>query len=111
MPLFGFWNRPKQLDIALVIGPGPQEIRSALANRAREAGLPLGIKGKQGKQWTTIFSQHVLDARDYELLTVRERETRVRERWEMFLDNDLPKIRAGLNVADLAVELGPRGGP
>jgi hypothetical protein len=110
MPLFGFWNKPKELSIGLVIGPGPQEIRNALANRAREAGPPLGVKGKQGQQWTTIFSQHMLDAREYEVLTVREREDRVRERWHMFLDNDLPKIRAGLSAADLAVEFGDRVG-
>ena len=93
----------KQLILALVIGSGPQEIRSALANRAREAGPPLGIKGKQGQQWTTIFSQHVLDARDYDVLRVREREDRVREQWETFLKEDLPAIKAGLSLPDLAI--------
>jgi hypothetical protein len=81
MPLFGFWNRPKQLDLALVIGPGPQEIRDALANRAREVGPPLAIKGKQGQQWTTVFSRKVLESNEYDVLAVREREDRVRERW------------------------------
>jgi hypothetical protein len=103
MPLFGFWNKPKQLDLALVIGPGPQEIRDALTNRVQEAGPPLRIKGKRGQQWTTIFGRKLLQPSDYELLSVPEREARVREQWETFLDEDLRVIRSSLILTDLAV--------
>ena len=90
-----------------MIGPGPQEIREALLDQAKGAGPPLGIKGQPGKLWTTVYSQKLLQDSDFDVLTVGEREDRVREQWEIFLEKDLPVIRAGLRLPDLAVELIP----
>jgi hypothetical protein len=104
--LFEFRISAKQLILALVIGPGPQEIRDALVDQAKGAGPPLGIKGQPGKLWTTVFSQKLLQDSDFDVLTVGEREERVRERWEAFLENELPAIRKGLRLLDLADSLG-----
>jgi hypothetical protein len=101
--LFEFRIHAERLGLALVIGPGPEEIRAALTNTVENAGPPLGVRGRKGRIWTTAFSQHLLQPSEYDILTVEEREARVRERWNRFLENDLPVIRSKLGSHDVAV--------
>ena len=100
MLLFEFRIYARNIILALVIGPGPQEIRDALLDQAKGAGSPLGIKGPPGKLWTTVYSRKVLQDSDFDVLTVGGREDRVREQWDTFLENDLPVIRAKLKLPD-----------
>jgi hypothetical protein len=110
MLVFGFTFGAKHLDLSLWIGPGPKDIRDALAARAKEVGRPLGIKGTHGINWTTIFSRRLLQANDYDVLTSGEREDHVREQWDTFLAKDLLVIRTKLTSPDVAAEVESRGG-
>ncbi len=105
MLLFQLVNVPDRLNIALVVGPGPESVRQDLSRLIREAPAPLKLPGKVGQIWATVYSRKWLSPHDYEDSSPEERESRVRESWQRFLETDLRAIHEALGMPTLATRL------
>ncbi len=97
MLLFEFRSAKNRLTLALVIGPGPQEIRDRIMATACAAGPPFRM-GKHGQKWTTIFSQSIIGEESYESTSRAERQQRIMEYFDPFLGDELPAIVAALDI-------------
>ncbi len=92
--LFEFKNSPDQLQLHLVIGPGPQTIRQAIHQVAvkhpffSKAVKPLSTK------WAMIYLRRFLSPHDYK--DPESLEGKVRKEWNLFLEQDLPAIRQAM---------------
>lgn len=91
--LFEFNNNPNGVDLYLIIGPGPQEIREKLYAIAK-GNLSLFNKAKRNltKQWFTLYKKSILKSREYEHKEVEEIRKLLEEKMIKFKGSDLPKI-------------------
>lgn len=91
--LFEFNNNPNGVDLYLIVGPGPQEIREKLYAIAKEK-LNLFNKAKRNltPQWFTLYKKPMLKSRDYEYKEVEEIKKLLEEKLIKFKGSDLPKI-------------------
>lgn len=94
--LFEIYNGPERVQISLVIGPGPQEIREKLYNFAKgNIELFRGAKRRLTPQWCSIYITPLLskkeigDIKDKEISEIR---TVVDDRLKAFKRTSLPKI-------------------
>ncbi len=94
---FQFRNEPTKVNIELVVGPGPQELRDLLISAARTTGSPLKATSRSTTTWMIIFNLNVLAARDFETAGLDDLKDRVGKRWLEFLDHGLPVIREKLD--------------
>jgi hypothetical protein len=91
MLLFEAKNVADRLNIQLVIHPGPAEIRQKLFDMAQSKKPPFNTTTKLYPQWTTIFTQKILSAKDYELPDDEFRAA-LEKHWNQFVDKALPQI-------------------
>jgi hypothetical protein len=91
--LFEFANRPDSLRLKLIIGPGPDVVRSQLFKLALDHRPPFRPSSRSlNKKWNTIFHRQVLGASDYEDAGKEELEKKVRKWWTTFLNSELPRL-------------------
>lgn len=99
--MFVFHNERDHLDLLLSVGRGPKGIRKKLLEIAASNEVfvaPRNTDAEAGRRnyWPKIFTRHFLKQEAYEDLDQEEREQEIRERWEEFVENDLPRIREAL---------------
>jgi hypothetical protein len=96
--LFEFFNFETELKLMLLIGPGPEEVtpvRQKLLDVAHHDNKVLKPAfTKLGAKHNTIYRRSLLTPKDYEQANAEERETKIKQQWERFLEEDLPKIKA-----------------
>jgi hypothetical protein len=96
--LFEFFNKPRDLQLKLMVGPGNDEdIRQRLFSMAAANPEVLSRPRRPEGDWGVIYSRPFLDERLYGPdASEAERTEVIRARWAEFLDEDLPKIDAAL---------------
>lgn len=92
--VFHLYNRPESFKLKLMITPGDPEYREKLFSIAKEnRSVFNNAKGKLYKKFKTIFaSSKWLEKSEREELTFEEIEEKIRERFEKFENQNLPKI-------------------
>ena len=95
--LFEFENAPDRLQLKLLIGPGPDEVRQAIHRVvSRFHRVFRGRTSKLYPKFTTIYKQRLLTQRDYEDADVETLTEKVQTQWKRFLGRDLPAIREAI---------------
>jgi len=91
--LFELNNNSNGVDLYLIIGPGPQDIREKLYAIAKR-NLSLFNKSKRNltKQWFTIYKKSILRPKEYEDKEAEEIRKLIEEKLTKFKSLDLPKI-------------------
>ncbi|MCK4732098.1 MAG: PD-(D/E)XK nuclease family protein [Methanophagales archaeon] len=91
--LFELNNNPNGVDLYLIIGPGPQDIREKLYDIAKR-NLSLFNKSKRNltKQWFTLYKKSILKSKEYENKEAEEMKKLIEEKLTKFKTSDLPKI-------------------
>jgi hypothetical protein len=91
--LFELNNNPNGVDLNLIIGPGPQEIREKLYAIAK-GNLSLFNKSKRKltKVWFTLYKKSILKSKEYEDKEAEEVRKFLEEKLIKFKNSDLPKI-------------------
>jgi len=100
MLLFEVDNAPERLGIRLWVGPGPAETRSRLVEAARKQSSPFRVS-REGAKWIPIYTRSFLRQQDYDEATVDQIEVTIRDRWERFVKDDLPKLVLGIGPTTL----------
>ncbi|HEU5377985.1 MAG TPA: PD-(D/E)XK nuclease family protein [Ktedonobacteraceae bacterium] len=100
MLLFEFANSPESLKLNLVIGPGPLEIRQKLF-RAFSSRAPSGDTFKN--PYLHIRVCLILDKKSYEN-SDDEIAEKVRAQWQIFLDQELPKLDAKMKALEWLID-------
>ncbi len=91
--LFQITLRPGKVNLHLVIGPGPQEIREKLYAIAKGNPDVFKVsKSKFTKQWSRIYRKPLLSSKEYEDKEIEEIRELLEEKLQKFKDSDLPKI-------------------
>ena len=94
--LFEFWNGADRLELKLILGPGPDDVRQKLLAMAQTNPSVFGTPRNYVASHYDILSRTLLEKSMYEEATDSDREKEVRRRWAEFLDEDLPRIDAAL---------------
>lgn len=90
--LFAFANTPTSLQLKLIIGPGPSEIRQRLFDLASEFQPPFKQTQKKLRtKWNTIYTKSILSIQSYEK-SMDEIEQEIRQHWHQFVTSDLPAM-------------------
>lgn len=91
--LFEFQNRPQNLNLYLIIGPGENELREKLHTMAYENNklFPI-VKKNLPKQWASIWKATVLRKNDIYNLEGEELRDKINAFFEKFQKKDLPQI-------------------
>jgi hypothetical protein len=77
----------------VIIGPGPQFIRRAILKTCqRHKRIFNRAGGKVNQKWKTVYNVKILNPSDYEDPDFDAMRNKIQDRWERFLDVDLPKI-------------------
>jgi hypothetical protein len=100
--LFEFISRQKSLTLALVVGPGDPEVRNAVIEASRAAGYPFRPSTKPGPVWTQLYSEPILKERDFDRLSVEEKQDRIRRFWSQFTSVTLPAMLASLQLPGMS---------
>jgi hypothetical protein len=94
--MFEFWNNDDNLTLALVVGPGPDEIRQKLFSMARANPGPFDDPWKAADAWYVIYTNEFLNEEIYEEGSEGDREEVIRRHWTGFIQDDLPRIDEAL---------------
>lgn len=90
--LFEIDNTPKGLDLYLIIGPGPQDIREKLYNTARKNPNLFNKSNRNlTEQWFSIYKKSILRSKD-EDMEYDEIRKLIEEKFTKFKATILPKI-------------------
>ena len=96
---FQFQNLPDKVTFMVIVGPGPQELRSRLITAARGLGQPFRASSRQTTNWMRISSLDVLGRNQYASMDIEERRVAVQRWWGEFLRGTLPVIVEKLSPA------------
>jgi len=96
--LFGFENLDRQLRVRLLIGPGPKDIRQRLFDTALQNTTFKTTQKLLGAKWNQIFVRGFLRPKDYENAGMDELEPKIRKKWDVFMETDLPKVIQDLRL-------------
>ena len=109
MLLFEFNNNPKGLDLHLIIGPGPKEIREKLYGIARGN---LGLFNRSNRRlfstWFRIYTKAILRLEEYEDKEVGEIKKLLEGKIMKFKISDLPKIENEIKKFGMSQTLSAR---
>jgi hypothetical protein len=101
MLLFEFQNFQDSLNLKLIIGPGPQDIRQKLLEIALAKQPPFKPLAKfLNEKYNQIFAHGFLSAKSYADTNDEELENKIRDHWEHFIQNDLPGVINSIGSAD-----------
>jgi len=90
--VFEIENTPQRLFVKLIIGPGDATLRRALFDWAQENRPKMRpTQSMLGKSFNTIWQREFLRAADL-AEDAGAVETRVRERWQRFINEDMPSL-------------------
>lgn len=99
--LFEFENAPDRLQLKLLIGPGPDEVRQAIHQVvSRFHRVFRGRTSKLYPRFTTIYKQRFLTQRDYEDADVETLTEKVQTQWKRVFGRDLPAIREAISEVE-----------
>ncbi len=91
--LFEFQNDEAACKLKLIIGPGPVDSRQRLVEMAKRAAHPFKPSFKKtSDKYSTVLNHTFLSTDAYDNTTYEELETKIRELWDHFLADDLPKV-------------------
>lgn len=97
--MFQFNNQPDRLKLFLIICPGPPATRQRLFDVALSKQPPFKPVNKSLRNyWNTIYSQDFLRAKSYEDTSDEEIREEVKKHWSLFVEHDLPQIRAAVRA-------------
>ena len=96
--LFEFENLDDRLRLRLLIGPGPKDIRQKLFDTALQSTTFKTTQKLLGAKWNQIFVREFLRPKDYENASMDELEPKIRKKWDVFMETDLPKIIQDLRL-------------
>ena len=92
--LFQFQNSPNSLNLNLIIGPGPAEIRGRLFDEAvKTSGIFKPPRKVLPKTWATIYRKSVLRKGDYEMDDHEVARSKISRILGSLLKDDLDPIR------------------
>ncbi len=93
MLLFEFLNLNDRINLYLVIGPGPNQIREDLFAVAMQKEKPFRpSQNKLSGSFQTIYKTVFLTSNDYQKMDMEDLQEKIEKAWQRFLDHDLPKI-------------------
>jgi hypothetical protein len=91
--LFEFANSPDRLNLRLIIGPGPDDIRQKLFQMAQTYPTIFKLPFKTlNQKWNTIYSRAFLTPKDYEDASDEQLAEKIGKHWGRFVDSDLPAL-------------------
>jgi len=91
--VFEFDNRADNLSLKLIIGPGPQPVRKGIHQAFKEQLELFNVaSGATYTKFKTVYKKTLLTSRDYEEGDWESLEKKVQQRWQQFLERDLPQI-------------------
>ena len=98
--LFEFQNYDERLNLHLIIGPGPDDIRNKIFDIChKDPSLFRPTQKILATKWQTVYQKKFLIKKDYEnFSTMDDLEKTIGKKWDDFLSNDLPKIIKHFNV-------------
>jgi len=97
--LFQFDNFKDSLKLRLYIGPGPGPLRGKLFRIAKEnGGIFRTMSREPNQKWNTIFDRLFLAPEDYRDASEEDLRGKIRTLWQEFLNSDLPKLSAILEM-------------
>jgi hypothetical protein len=95
--VFEFDNYPEQhmLCLRLYLGPGPAETHKKLLHmvETKQPLFRISHSPYYPDKWKVLYSQTFLEAPRYHNAVLSDVEAQIRERWQIFIRRDLPKIR------------------
>jgi len=103
--LFQFENFQNSLALKLYIGPGSDDTRQKLYQIAQD-NPPLKAYRVLGKKWNTIFKRSFLTKKSYEEASIDDLEEDIKQKWQKFIENDLPAIKKIVKAQDWIWENG-----
>ncbi len=91
--LFEIYIQQDEMNMVLYIGPGPEAIRQALFNmvQSEDSGLRSSSKALNQKH-NSIYRKKFLKPKDFEEEHLDNLEDKIKNVWDEFIQNDLPKI-------------------
>ena len=97
--LFEFFNHADRLALALIVGPGPDEVRRVAIKAFREDPQLFRYAHRAiGKRHNTVYVRRILSRRDFEDNDVEALEGKIKASWTSFLRDDLPKIETAVSA-------------
>jgi hypothetical protein len=98
--LFEFQNYEDRLNLHLIIGPGPDDLRNKIFDICyKDPSLFRPTQKILATKWQTVYQKKFLIKKDYEnFSTMDDLEKTIGKKWDDFLSNDLPKIIKHFNV-------------
>jgi len=99
--MFEFRNYDR-LDLFLVLGPGPAEIRKKIYETTEND--PKILRGRSSKlydKWTSLWKIPILSKNDCSEGTIEELKTKLDKKWDDFLEDELPKFEQAILNANL----------
>lgn len=91
--LFEFKNLANALRLALIIGPGPQEVRQRIFDGTRS--MPELFRGGSKtlhRKWTTVWTRSFVSKRDFEDKDPQELKDKIDNEWMRFSERELPAL-------------------
>lgn len=95
--LFEIQNYPNMLNVHLIIGPGPQDIREKLYTLTQQKEIFRAYRAF-GAKWNTIYRRAMLTEKDYDEDDLEAIEMVLTKKWGQFLEQDFPIIDAALKA-------------
>jgi hypothetical protein len=92
--LFEFRNEPQRLQLALIIGPGNQEVRQKIFDHAIQTKEIYKPSSKNlYPKWSQIWSKDFLTRKEVEEGNWEFNWEKIEKTWDAFIHNELPMIR------------------
>jgi len=91
--LFQFVNSQQSLRLALVLGPGPNEVREKIFTIISRNEPPFKRSFKTlGLKWSQVYGRNFLSETKYQEKTTEELKADIQTRWKEFVENEFPKL-------------------
>jgi hypothetical protein len=100
--LFEAYNKGNELSLVLYLGPGPGDVRQTIFSAIQSFGPPLKSQSRVlNNKLNSIYRKMFLRPCDCEGGRPEDLELKVRETWTDFMENDLPRIEAAVEITGL----------
>lgn len=104
---FYMYSGVEVLELKLYLGVGPRDAQEAILALARDERMITPAAAKVAKTWKTLEKWTFLRPESYQSLSRDEMEDQIRERWQRFVDIDLPRVLERLSTEKLTRALVP----